>query len=726
MVKYSLKQSEYSKYKKEQINFDHIITIALIVITVILFTAMQLTAQVKVKKDVVKNRNIKKNNTQTTTTPNSTQATGDVVNVKDDAGNTLMTVTDEGSAGSIKLNDAGAVTPNTNKLYNNGGSLYWNGSALSGGSATEINDLSDGTTGNFSVFLGANAGSNSIGFGNTAVGHSAMDASTSSATENVAFGNSALSKNSSGKFNTAIGQAALKLLVNGNNNTAVGEDALYNNKSGSGNVALGMEAGRNETGSNKLYINNDSSSSPLIWGDFANDSIKINGEFHVTNNTIFDGKVGIGTTNPIDKVTIVAAASGQDGLRVKIGGGTKFKVVENGGVAIGTNYSSTPTNGLYVHGKTKLTSLQVTGGAVNGYVLTSDANGNATWQVSSGGGAAAINDLNDGKTTATSLYLGSTAGEYDDGGSNSNTGLGIGSLMSESISGSNGQRNSAVGYFSLNANNSGQSNTANGYYALSGNTNGDFNTAVGRSTLGLNTTGQRNVAVGAWANLNNNTGSNNTMIGYEAGRGTGTTGRPVSGNIFIGYQAGANETTDNKLFIENSNSSTPLIWGDFATDSIKINGNLNVSGNITMDITYSVGDYAQGGYVFEVTPNGKHGLVVTLQDQMAGGGGSGASFDGAINECSKESKHTADGANYKDWRIPTNREWQVIYSNKSAIDAMANSHGGTPFNSTLNLYWTTQIQPQNTAYAYYINMDTGTLYSTGRGGLHSVRCVRAF
>jgi len=42
--------------------------------------------------------------------------------------------------------------------------------------------------------------------------------------------------------------------------------------------------------------------------------------------------------------------------------------------------TTTPTEKLDVGGKTKTTNLQVTSGANNGYVLTSDISGNATWQ----------------------------------------------------------------------------------------------------------------------------------------------------------------------------------------------------------------------------------------------------------------------------------------------------------------------------------------------------------
>ena len=57
------------------------------------------------------------------------------------------------------------------------------------------------------------------------------------------------------------------------------------------------------------------------------------------------------------------------------------------------------------------------------------------------------------------------------------------------------------------------------------------------------------------------------IVGENAGRNIGA----GSGNTFLGYNAGYNETGSNKLYIENSTSATPLIWGDFNTDRIGIN-----------------------------------------------------------------------------------------------------------------------------------------------------------
>jgi hypothetical protein len=107
--------------------------------------------------------------------------------------------------------------------------------------------------------------------------------------------------------------------------------------------------------------------------------------------------------------------------------------------------------------------------------------------------------------------------------------------------------------------------------SLTQNTAGIGNTALGNLALQYNSTGSGNIGIGYNANLNNQTGSFNTIIGYEAGHGNVPHNK--SGNVFIGYQSGYNETNDNRLYIENSISDTPLIWGNFNTDRVVINGN---------------------------------------------------------------------------------------------------------------------------------------------------------
>jgi len=92
---------------------------------------------------------------------------------------------------------------------------------------------------------------------------------------------------------------------------------------------------------------------------------------------------------------------------------------------------------------------------------------------------------------------------------------------------------------------------------------------MGSYALYNNLSGSGNISLGHHSNYYNQNGDNNTIIGNEAGKGSSTHSK--SGNIFLGYQAGYNEISSNKLYIENSNSSTPLIGGDFDDDEVYFN-----------------------------------------------------------------------------------------------------------------------------------------------------------
>ncbi len=153
---------------------------------------------------------------------------------------------------------------------------------------------------------------------------------------------------------------------------------------------------------------------------------------------------------------------------------------------------------------------------------------------------------------------------------NSNTASGSSALYSNK----SGQNNTASGSYALYSNTIGQNNTASGNYALYSNTVGQNNTASGIYALYSNTIGNYNVSIGQSANYYNQEGSFNTIIGYEAGKGTSL--HNISGNVFLGYQAGYNEIGDNKLYIENSASSTPLIGGDFAANEVYLNGKVGI------------------------------------------------------------------------------------------------------------------------------------------------------
>jgi hypothetical protein len=179
---------------------------------------------------------------------------------------------------------------------------------------------------NFNVFVGFNSGKENVGgLGNTFVGDNS-GLFNSWGCNNAVFGSGAAYCNENGSNNSIFGSSAGhgyyynsysgnclfgnsagNNLRTGDYNVMMGYKAGYSNLAGSGNVFIGKDAGHSETTSDKLYIENSDSASPLIWGDFANDLIKFNGHVGINYNPVsyyglyvfndYYGVMGISTTS---------------------------------------------------------------------------------------------------------------------------------------------------------------------------------------------------------------------------------------------------------------------------------------------------------------------------------------------------------------------------------------------------------------------------------------------
>jgi hypothetical protein len=389
------------------------------------------------------------------------------------------------------------------------------------------NNAAAGKIGATSTSFGVNALSAGVASNNAAFGTNALALSTGA--DNVAIGNGTLQLTTTGIQNTGIGNAALATNT-GSANTAVGNQALNLNASTSNNTAVGFQAMRANTASNNTGIGFQALSSNTVG---------------VQNTAVgFQSSTAINTGN---------------------------RNTSLGYIALGGNISGSENT------------------AVGNYAL-----GRTT-----GGGNTAVGH----------------EAEFGSGTAFNNT--------------------TAIGWHALFGN-SGTGNTAVGYNALQGNLTAIGNTAVGSGTLN-NETGANNTAVGTSAGFENQTGTNNTYVGFEAGRyntfaannnvfmgyqaGLFSTGssnvaigsntlkanQPTSnnvalgynaltaaqgnGNVAIGYNAGSTEIGADKLYIENSSAgpTTALIYGDFSTDMLRINGTVGMGGAPTagnrLDVT---------------------------------------------------------------------------------------------------------------------------------------------
>jgi endosialidase-like protein len=279
------------------------------------------------------------------------------------------------------------------------------------------------------------------------------------------------------------------------------------------------------------------------------------------------GNVGIGTSSPSAKTHIIQTGSA-DAFRIddQSGDASPFVINADGNVGIGT---SSPGEKLDVVGHIdssesyKLDGITVLSneGTDNFFVGPNTGTSNTIGQNNSAIGVYALYNN-------TSGYCNSALGKdvlYENTSGHSNSAMGYHALYYNTT----GHSNLAMGYEALFCNTIGYENSAMGMYALGTNGTGDFNTAVGHLAMYNNNTGNKNTGLGNQVNFTNLGGSENTMIGYQAGRGSSFHSK--NGNVFIGYQAGYGEYGDDKLYIDNSSTSTPLIHGDFALNRVGIN-----------------------------------------------------------------------------------------------------------------------------------------------------------
>ena len=126
--------------------------------------------------------------------------------------------------------------------------------------------------------------------------------------------------------------------------------------------------------------------------------------------------------------------------------------------------------------------------------------------------------------------------------------------------------------------------------------------------------------------------------------------------------------------------------------------------------TYTIGLWPElGGYVFWVSSDGKHGLVVETQDQ-----GIVTTWYNAHNIISDPSNHSSIGQKYRDWRMPTKFELDEIYAQRVTIGGF---NDAKYWSSTESIY----------GYAYIKIFGSGFWPPIdGEGISNRVRSVRTF
>ncbi len=171
----------------------------------------------------------------------------------------------------------------------------------------------------------------------------------------------------------------------------------------------------------------------------------------------------------------------------------------------------------------------------------------------------------------SSVSFGVSAGQFSSGtGFNTYIGQNAGKGTSASIL-NTGSSNTFIGISAGEYNLNGNGNVSLGSTAGYGNRSGNSNVFIGNSSGQNNLDGNYNVFIGAEAGSEFAQGNYNSYFGYHAGiEASG------SNNVFIGANSGASFNGDNRLMIDVVDTATPLIWGDFAANQVKLNGKVGI------------------------------------------------------------------------------------------------------------------------------------------------------
>lgn len=214
------------------------------------------------------------------------------------------------------------------------------------------------TSGNYNVIVGTDAMySNLTGSTNTALGHNALNANLAS--YNVAVGASALVSSTTGTENAAFGRAALLNITTANNNTAVGN--LAGRYQADAATALTATTNSVYIGYKSMGFSNSDSNSIVIGASaqgIGANTVVLGNNSIVT--TALKGNVGIGTTEPAERLEVVG--------NLKLSGAG---------------------NGLIFPDGSKLTTVATPGGTITGVTAGTglsggETSGNVTLNVNQG------------------------------------------------------------------------------------------------------------------------------------------------------------------------------------------------------------------------------------------------------------------------------------------------------------------------------------------------------
>ena len=262
-------------------------------------------------------------------------------------------------------------------------------------------------------------------------------------------------------------------------------------------------------------------------------------------------------------------------------------------------------------------------------------------------------------------------------------------------------------------------------------------TSVGNATAIASQTGTGSTFV-----MNTSPTLVSPVLGTPAsGIATNLTGLPLTSGVtgilpVANGGTGANTLTINSVLLGNGTNAVQVVAPGSSGNVLTSDGSTWTSVAPPALTTYSIGlNPALGGYVFYVTPDGKHGLVAETIDQLGAGDFPITSSIGpyglAQDNLANPTKHSTNGANFSDWRIPSKYEMLLMYNTIGPGATGANQNIGN-FDASRD-YLTSTFYDYR--YLFYVDFSTGNSSSSQRFPIfpssylsdkESVRAVRSF
>ncbi|MCU0461319.1 MAG: tail fiber domain-containing protein [Bacteroidales bacterium] len=347
--------------------------------------------------------------------------------------------------------------------------------------------------------------------------------------------------------NYFIGQKSGIKTTTGIHNSFVGYETGINNTTGQKNVFLGYHSGMsNESASYNVFIGNEAGINNIT----GNYNTFMGFQSGYSNNTDYNSFIGY----QAGKATTTGSNNSFMGYRAGFsntqGTANVFIGTESGGL------NTTGNSNVLIGNQSGAKNLN---GSRNIFIGEYAGNGNTSGKDNIYlGTRAGVNC----KTGVINVFIGNMAGLSNEKGVGN---VGIGYEAGYNLI--RGWRNVFLGSMT-----GGHCKT------------GDDNVFLGTMAGGYLKGGIKNVIIGGYAGLGNYSSTpadtlnnENVIIGFSAGNEITN----QSGNVFIGAHSGEWETGSDKLYIDNSNTSNPLIWGDFASNLLRFNGKVGIGTNPT-------------------------------------------------------------------------------------------------------------------------------------------------